>query len=108
MDAAFGFLAVGPAARACIVAWIRPARAGHAAERCEALARQRMARQVPGLEHLHDFGRRDARQRIELQGRAFDFHRGDAGALAALIALTSVDPGIEIAKSFAERLDLAQ
>src|SRR3954469_17443014 len=87
MDAAFGLFAIGPAAGARVIAGIGAAGARHAAERREALARQRMARQFPGLEHLYDFSRCDARQRIELQPRAFDLHRRDAGAQAALVAL---------------------
>ncbi len=60
------------------------------------------------LNSLRDFGWGDARQRIELQPRALDFHGGNTAALAALITLASVDPGVEVVEHFAQRLDLAQ
>src|SRR5690349_1636773 len=108
MDAAFGLFAVGPAAGARIVSGIGAARAGHAADGAETLSGKRMPRQVPVLEHRHNFSRRDPCQRIEFQPRTFDLHRRDAGALAALIALATVDPCAETGKRIAERLDLAQ
>src|SRR5262245_14085021 len=108
MNAALGLLTIGPAAGACIVAWIGAARAGHAADRRKTLAGKWMPRQVPILEHRDDLGGRDARERIEFQPRAFNLNRRNAGALAALKAFAAIDPGIEAGQRLAERLDLAQ